>query len=790
MPRKPNKTLRLLVPLALILGGIGVAAAVFVNTGTRPQAPAPVTVQEEEAVGQAEDAARPGDGPARADDTPTGDENSPARAESAPDPADDPAPRTTPDETPDPAPSMTSTEEAGSLGALRALAVPVETPAPIGSLDENSGMKLRVEFANLGAAIKEIALTDHFDSIKREVHTIVQKEMVRTVDSTAYTISPFMAMEIRLADEWVPVTGSPDAPVWRQTSHSPSSSTFTATIVDDTDTPVLRLTRTYTLVPGKYEIFLDQHVENLSGRPLDVTWRQFGPVDMRQESSGYGGEQRRVRFGYLVDAQLDPSRQFVSADDFYWRRASGKVTGSRDKTVAKVPDAAGKLRSPYKPLYTIWPNERSVEREYDLVWSALTNRYFGVAVFPTLDPENPAPDKRLENVRTIDRLFLNAVDGSGMALRYTSPSRVVEPGASAEFGFSIYAGPQARTIIRDDPGAEMVGLTRLVKYNFGGPCAFCTFPVLANLLLWLLYSLGGLVHDYGVAIVILVIIVRTCLHPVTRWSQIRMQRFAKQMQNIAPKQKKIQEKYKDDRQKIQQETAKLWREEGISPAGFLGCLPMFLQSPVWIALYATLFFAFELRHQPAFYGVFQLFGGWTFLGDLAEPDRAFYFGRTLINIPLMGAISSINLLPLLLGVVFWIHQKYLTPPTSAAMTPEQESQQKMIRVMSVVMFPVIMYNAPSGLALYFITNSTLAILETRWIRAHMNKHGMLDDDKLKKNRKPPKQGGFLQRLQQVAEQQQQMRAQQGKPGAKPTARRGPTPPTKRADPNRRNKRKR
>jgi len=81
----------------------------------------------------------------------------------------------------------------------------------------------------------------------------------------------------------------------------------------------------------------------------------------------------------------------------------------------------------------------------------------------------------------------------------------------------------------------------------GGPCAFCTFPWLAHILVWLLNNIHDwLTRDWALAIFVLVLIVRTVLHPVTKWSQIRVQRFSHQMQQMAPKQKKIQEKYKGD----------------------------------------------------------------------------------------------------------------------------------------------------------------------------------------------------------------------------------------------------
>jgi YidC/Oxa1 family membrane protein insertase len=190
---------------------------------------------------------------------------------------------------------------------------------------------------------------------------------------------------------------------------------------------------------------------------------------------------------------------------------------------------------------------------------------------------------------------------------------------------------------------------------------------------------------------------------------------------------------------------------------------------VWFALSAMLYFAFDLRHQPAFFGVFQSLSGrrWWFLGDLAEPDRFLSFG-TSFHVPLLsgilGPISSLNILPLLLGVVFYIQQKYLTPPPTGQLTPEQEQQQKIMKVMMVVLFPLMMYGAPSGLALYFIANSTLAIMESRYIRSHIDKYDLLNVQK----KDGPRPGGFLARLQAMVEERQRqiMRARGMQPPRK------------------------
>src|SRR5262249_35472634 len=155
-------------------------------------------------------------------------------------------------------------------------------------------------------------------------------------------------------------------------------------------------------------------------------------------------------------------------------------------------------------------------------------------------------------------------------------------------------------------------------------------------------------------------------------------------------------------------------------------------------------------HQPAFFGVFQHLGQrWGFLADLAEPDRFIDFGHRVTTLPMLGEISSINILPIILAVVFFIHQKYLQPPMMNQ-TAEQEAQQKLVKWMSVIMFPLFMYNYPSGLGLYFITNSTLGIFENKWIRKDIDKHGLADPDKMRAQRQAKaasKGGGWLQRIQ-------------------------------------------
>jgi YidC/Oxa1 family membrane protein insertase len=208
---------------------------------------------------------------------------------------------------------------------------------------------------------------------------------------------------------------------------------------------------------------------------------------------------------------------------------------------------------------------------------------------------------------------------------------------------------------------------------------------------------------------------------LTKKAQINMQRFAKQMSGMKPEIDKLQKKYGSDPKRMQQEQMKLMREHGVNPFSMLGCLPMFLQMPIWIALWAMLYLAFDIRHEPAFYGVFQLFGDWNFLGDLSSPDHFWMLPGGGFTLPFgIAHIDALNLLPLLLGVVFFIQQKYLSPPPTPNMTPEQKQQQKIMKIMMVVLFPLFLYKAPSGLTLYIFTSTCIGIMESKYIRAHID----------------------------------------------------------------------
>jgi YidC/Oxa1 family membrane protein insertase len=195
---------------------------------------------------------------------------------------------------------------------------------------------------------------------------------------------------------------------------------------------------------------------------------------------------------------------------------------------------------------------------------------------------------------------------------------------------------------------------------------------------WLLRALYSIVPNYGLAIIVLTILVRVVTMPLTN----RQMRSMERMREVQPKVKAVQEKHGDDRQKQSEEMMKLYKAEGVNPLG--GCLPMILQLPVFIGLFYALRSSIQLRQAP--------FVGW--INDLSAPE-------TLFTIP--GIEIPIRVLPLVMGVSMVAQQK-ITPTPSA-----DPAQARMMMTIMPVMMTVLFYQFPSGLVLYWFVSNILAI---------------------------------------------------------------------------------
>ncbi len=259
----------------------------------------------------------------------------------------------------------------------------------------------------------------------------------------------------------------------------------------------------------------------------------------------------------------------------------------------------------------------------------------------------------------------------------------VPSGETVSRSTRLFAGAKESAVLDmyEDQGIERFGLA--IDWGW---FRFIAWPM------WqVLIFLFGVFGNFGVAIIALTVIIRAILFPV---AQKQFHSMA-QMRAVQPKMKALQERYKDDKQQLQQEMAKLYKEEKVNPLA--GCLPIFIQIPIFFALYKVLLLAIEMRHEPFF--------GW--LRDLSAPDPA-----TILN--LFGLLPfdppgflAIGVLAVLLGFTMWLQFK-LNP---AAMDP---MQQQIFMIMPwVLMF--VMAPFAAGLLLYWISNNVLTLAQQKYL---------------------------------------------------------------------------
>jgi len=343
-----------------------------------------------------------------------------------------------------------------------------------------------------------------------------------------------------------------------------------------------------------------------------------------------------------------------------------------------------------------------------VLWFGETNKFFGAMMYLI-----PKEEERIQAPAYQASFYYAAIEESPTSRTFLSGVRIPEltvgPEQSEKVAFSLFAGPKRRGMFVNTDDVYYQDQYDKLKYiktiEFGG-CSFCTFSWLSLAMMWMLQNLSWVARgNYGVAIILLVVMVRLCLHPLTKKGQVSMMK----MQKLAPAMKKLEEKYKDDKEALNKEKMRLFKEGGAGQ--FLGCLPMFLQMPIWIALWTGINAAIELRHS-AFLPVW--------ITDLAAPDALVTWPA--ITVPLLGwQITSFNLLPILLTVAMYLQAKLnpsMTGQTATA-TPEAQKQQKMMRVMMPVMMLLIFYKAPSGLTLYIMASTFFGVAEQFVIRKHI-----------------------------------------------------------------------
>lgn len=295
-----------------------------------------------------------------------------------------------------------------------------------------------------------------------------------------------------------------------------------------------------------------------------------------------------------------------------------------------------------------------------LDWVAAKNKFF----VEILEPKDGCEDATIYASR--DSAASNSFSLASVSADLHFSEKALEPGESLARELEYYIGPKKYL------GLKKLGKSKARVMDFG------FFRYACIILLPLLNAIHFVLPNYGIAIILLTIIVKVIFWPVTHKGTESM----KKMQMIQPEVKKLREKYKDKPKKLQTEQMLLYKKHGVNPLA--GCLPMLIQIPVFIALFKVLRSAVELRFAP-----------FLWIKDLSEPEGLFAG-----MIPIVG---SLNILPLAMAGTMVLQQR-LTP------TAGDPQQQKMMMFMPIMML-FIFYGMPSALVLYWTISQGLSILQ-------------------------------------------------------------------------------
>jgi YidC/Oxa1 family membrane protein insertase len=286
--------------------------------------------------------------------------------------------------------------------------------------------------------------------------------------------------------------------------------------------------------------------------------------------------------------------------------------------------------------------------------------------------------------------------GAGADIKYqidfVGPAVTVAPGASGSADSHLYAGAKIVRVI--DAYRENLGIDRFDLTIDWGWFWFFTKPMF-----WLLEWLYVQIGNFGVAILILTVIVKAIFFPLANKSYAAMSK----MKALQPEMEKLKARYGEDKQRMNQELMQLYRREKVNPAA--GCLPILVQIPVFFALYKVLYTTIEMRHQPFF--------GW--IKDLSAPDPLTIltgFGLFHWDVPPYLHFFNIGIWPLIMGVTMYMQQK-LNP------APADPVQARVFQFLPI-MFTFMLAPFSAGLVIYWAWSNTLSIAQQYYI---MRKHG-------------------------------------------------------------------
>ncbi len=402
-------------------------------------------------------------------------------------------------------------------------------------------------------------------------------------------------------------------------------------------------------------------VELTSMQPTTVVYALDGPTGLPTEGWWYAA---RIARGWGSLAVRDVAMRFI---------------GEQSTLVSGLKMADGSLDHPATAVLEGKP----------LSFAGVDALYFASALIPVTDGPNTP---QLEEVRPLVAGDIPAAARRKLVdvtCRLVSQPIEVAADAPVVHQYEIFAGPKRPELLASfgTPGAAM---DDLVYYGW--------FGWVARPLIAVLHAIHAVVGNYGIAILLLTVMVRGAMFPISRKQAVSSQK----MQVLQPEMKAIAEKYKNEPQKRTQATQELWRKHNYNPMG--GCLLVFFQIPIFMGLYRSLATDVELRQAPLFSSVIR----WC--SNLAAPDMFFDWSNYLpgfLTAPEGWLGPYLNLFPLFTILLFLWQQKLFMPP---ALDEQAQMQQQVMKYMMWFM-ALMFFKVPCGLCLYFIASSLWGIGE-------------------------------------------------------------------------------
>ena len=581
--------------------------------------------------------------------------------------------------------------------------------------DHETGFKLQLELSSKGAAIRKATFSNGLhngrpsgfdDRDHKDPQPLVLLSPVRYGDDPE--ILPMANKELVFVKQ--DRQFALDRLSWKSLDVETAAETasFEVVIEDAADEPILRVSKSYTVTVNSYLLEYQVTLENLSGVEQEVRFNLRGPVGLDREA--FRSDMRKVVGGFITDNtdkdEIVASRKGIQSS-FFSRKVGLKDAtlkyeeAQRTGVEEQIGDAKENLR--------IGQNLPDREKTHFL-WAGATNKYFAAIL-------RPVPDEGKDYCEWVEDKMAwfynpdgdergNSGDetlGLDLSIKPVTLGAKGQPNASKTYRFQLYLGPKDRALFRKNELYKKLGFVQVIDF-MACCCPAGIIRPLAFGILALMKGMYGFIGNYGVVIIILVFMMRVVMHPVTKKSQVSMSKMSK----LAPRTEEIKKKYANNKVEMNKQLMALYREQGASP--IMGMLPMMVQMPIWIALWSAVNASIDLRGAA-----FLPF----WITDLSMPDALVRFST--LTVPLLGwKIESFNLLPILMGLAFYLQQK-LMPSQATGSSPQMAQQQKMMRIMFPLMFPLMLYKLASGVNLYIMTSTFAGVIEQYVIRKHIRK---------------------------------------------------------------------